>query len=110
MPGLQNQLRRIPPPIALAVGILFGFLFARLLPWTSVSGTFFIANYVWHRQRILAMCWTWFEYEHCVLSFCLCRHRRPCGEVGTFLQKRASTVDSLSNYRHWTSERASWIF
>lgn len=35
--GLTHQLRRVPTPIALAVGILFGFLFGRLLPWTTVS-------------------------------------------------------------------------
>lgn len=35
--GLTHQLGRVPTPIAFAVGILFGFLFARLLPWTTVS-------------------------------------------------------------------------
>lgn len=34
--GLANQLRRLPPPVALAIGILCGFLVARLLPWTTV--------------------------------------------------------------------------
>ncbi|KAH6877430.1 capsular associated protein [Coprinopsis sp. MPI-PUGE-AT-0042] len=35
--GLWNQLRRIPAPAALAVGILFGFLVARIVPWTTPS-------------------------------------------------------------------------
>ncbi|TRM67232.1 glycosyltransferase family 69 protein [Schizophyllum amplum] len=28
-------LRRLPAPVALAIGILFGILFARVIPWTS---------------------------------------------------------------------------
>lgn len=31
------QMRRIPTPVALAIGVLFGFLFSRVLPWTTVS-------------------------------------------------------------------------
>jgi len=34
---LTPQRRRVPAPIALALGIFLGFLFARLLPWTTVS-------------------------------------------------------------------------
>jgi alpha-1,3-mannosyltransferase len=35
--SIAYQLRRIPTPIALAVGILFGFLFARIVPLTTPS-------------------------------------------------------------------------
>ncbi|KIY42971.1 glycosyltransferase family 69 protein [Fistulina hepatica ATCC 64428] len=33
--SLSSPLMQIPPPVALAIGILFGILFARLLPWTG---------------------------------------------------------------------------
>ncbi|KAF6745481.1 capsular associated protein [Ephemerocybe angulata] len=32
---ILNQLRRIPTPIALAIGILFGFIVGRLIPWST---------------------------------------------------------------------------
>ena len=35
--AIAYQLRRIPTPIALAIGILFGFLFARIVPLTPPS-------------------------------------------------------------------------
>ena len=36
-----TQMRRIPTPVALTIGILFGFLFSRVLPWNTVSYTHF---------------------------------------------------------------------
>ncbi|KAJ2924220.1 hypothetical protein H1R20_g12872, partial [Candolleomyces eurysporus] len=36
---LLNQLRRIPTPIALAIGILFGFIVGRVIPWSSQPTT-----------------------------------------------------------------------
>jgi len=35
--GLFQSLRRIPTPIALVIGVVFGIIFARVLPWTDVS-------------------------------------------------------------------------
>ncbi|KAF9025053.1 capsular associated protein [Hymenopellis radicata] len=36
-PGLGNQLRRIPVPIALAIGIFIGIILSRIIPWTSFT-------------------------------------------------------------------------
>lgn len=36
MVNTLSQLRRIPTPVALAVGVFFGVLFARVLPWSTV--------------------------------------------------------------------------
>ncbi|EAU83779.1 capsular associated protein [Coprinopsis cinerea okayama7 len=35
--GLWNQFRRVPAPVALAIGILFGFIFARIAPFSTSS-------------------------------------------------------------------------
>ncbi|KAJ7683913.1 glycosyltransferase family 69 protein [Mycena olivaceomarginata] len=37
--GVAGQLRRIPTPVALLIGILFGLLFSRLLPWTTSTAS-----------------------------------------------------------------------
>ncbi|KAF9484275.1 capsular associated protein [Pholiota conissans] len=50
-PGIATQLRRIPPPIALAIGILFGFLFARLLPWTTSSTPVWRSGHIPSKSR-----------------------------------------------------------
>ncbi|KAJ7594157.1 glycosyltransferase family 69 protein [Mycena floridula] len=34
---LSSQLRRIPTPVALAIGVLVGMILARLLPWNTTS-------------------------------------------------------------------------
>lgn len=36
-PGVANQLKRIPVPIALAVGVFVGIVLSRLIPWTSFT-------------------------------------------------------------------------
>ena len=111
-----HQLGRVPTPIALAVGILFGFLFARLLPWTTVSNctirvhglakdveatvaiavmltcsvfSFFFFDLP--ENEILTMYWLLFSRQH------------PFGEVVIYPQRHASRVDSLSSYQHLTS-------
>ncbi|KAJ7201054.1 capsular associated protein [Mycena pura] len=37
--GIARQLRRLPTPVALVVGVLFGLFFARLLSWTTSTTT-----------------------------------------------------------------------
>jgi alpha-1,3-mannosyltransferase len=37
--GVVGQLRRLPTPVALLIGVLCGLLFSRLLPWSTSTAT-----------------------------------------------------------------------
>ena len=45
---MHNALRRIPPPLALVVGVLIGLIVARWLPWSSVR-LFFLFFFFFRR-------------------------------------------------------------
>ncbi|KAF4613279.1 hypothetical protein D9613_010859 [Agrocybe pediades] len=49
--GVVQQLRRLPTPVALAIGILFGFLFARLLPWTTSTTPVWRSGHIPSKSR-----------------------------------------------------------
>ncbi|KAJ7178075.1 capsular associated protein [Mycena filopes] len=45
--GVAGQLRRLPTPLALLIGVLVGLLFSRLVPWTT-------SNTTWRGYNIVA--------------------------------------------------------
>ncbi|KAJ7845917.1 capsular associated protein [Mycena leptocephala] len=53
--GVVGQLRRLPTPVALLIGVLCGLLFSRLLPWSTSTATwrgYTILPTLDQRQRI----------------------------------------------------------
>ncbi|KAF8153317.1 glycosyltransferase family 69 protein [Crassisporium funariophilum] len=49
--GLSHQLRRIPTPVALAIGIFFGFLVGRVIPWTSAPTPVWRSGHIPSKSR-----------------------------------------------------------
>ncbi|KAK0460589.1 glycosyltransferase family 69 protein [Desarmillaria tabescens] len=49
--GVIQQIKKVPTPIALAIGIFVGMIFARLFPWTSPSTPVWRSSYVPAKSR-----------------------------------------------------------
>jgi len=78
--SLSQQIRRIPTPVALAIGIICGLIFSRLLSWTTVG--------IWH------------TLSHAYALMCAIRQQRLCGVVATSLRVTSRRVDTIFNYQH----------
>ena len=78
--GLSQQIRRIPTPVALGIGIVCGLIFSRLLSWTTVSIR--LATF-----RANALIYT-------------IRQQPLYGEVAISLRVTSRRVDSMFSYQH----------
>lgn len=87
--SLTRQLRRTPTSIALTIGILCGFIFGRLLPWTRVGYDFDIPITA-HKYNTISH-----------------RLQRLPGGVVIYHPNLINKLDNLSEYLRLTNGRGS---